>query len=937
MQGSFLLEVANYLKDNHPDDADEVCIVFTNRRAKVFFRQELIKVNPQVQWLPDIFSTEDFVRELSKANVLDPVAAIFEFYKIYAELEGAEADSFELFSTWAPQLLHDYQEIDLYMVDARQLFGSVDAAYAMKLWSPDREELTAHQQQYLRFWARMGVWYEAYRRHLLDKNLLTPAMAGRLLAENIAEIAPTLNWKKIIFAGFNAINGAEKKIMNHLQKLGKAVFLWDSDPYYLNDEINEAGLFLRKAQRDWSFRTGKSFLRENPRKISIQGVSKNFGQALVAGGILNDLAKSNPDLSGTAVVLCDEQLLMPVLEALPENSGKVNITMGYPLHLLPAGSIFQLVFDMHGRMKLFSKKGRKEPAFYHRDVIRLIQNPLVSTLVNPEEAQRLILRIQKERHIFLSVNYLTENNSLFGKLQFLLDSWDNSTDKTLNCLENLIATLKADLDERELEQSGYEMEALFAASSLILRIKAWMKEFGDLMNVKTLHKIFVQLLRQETIPFYGEPLTGLQIMGLLETRNLDFRNVILLSVNEGVLPAAKVNRSFIPPDISNHFGLPGYRERDAVFAYHFYRLLQRAENVWLLYNTETDEFGKGEQSRFITQIEKELKTPHTEISRHIHVPQLRTPPNRGIRIQKTPKVLEELYKRFDYGISPSALSTFVNCSLQYYLRYLSNVQVVRPKDEEIGADLVGTVVHAVLENDFKPLKGTALKPGHIDAMMQGLGVKVRRQFVLEGVPERDLDYGKNLITIRTAEKMLSNFLRQHREEIHTINEQGGRLIVQDLEVELTRDIELKMPQGNIPVKFKGLADRIDQLSGKLRIVDYKTGMVEQKQLRTEGFQDVSEDPARSKVLQLLQYAFMVGESRGANRINPGIYSLRKPSEGFIEIQVDAEPGISPGQLQEIELIFRNLVRRMADPEEPFEQTGDWSRCKWCDFKEVCKR
>ena len=947
MAEPFLKFVAEYYLAQTDFAPEELCIVFPNKRASVFFRKELNLLNPQVQWLPDCFSAEDFICELTGIQRCEPITQLFEFYEVYRNLEGAEAESFEVLSTWAPQLLHDFQEIDLYLVNSRQLFGTIDDAYALKNWSPDGKVLTFNQEQYLRFWSRMGMWYGSFREQLNDKKLSTVAMAARMLAENIETYSERLPWKKVFFAGFNALNQSEQTYMRFLESRKKAVILWDVDTYYLNNELNEAGLFFRKYRKNWpigTFNRTDSALINDPHEINIIGVAKNLGQALVAGSLLNKLSKANSDLTDTALVLCDEQLLMPVLEMLPKQLQQVNITMGYPLGLLPTSSLFQIVFDLHQKVRI-SKSKTAQPAFYFKDVLRLLRNPVMASILHPGTTKRLLDKIRNDKPIFLTRSYLLspikDEPSPLVPVAFLFDNWNNEVTKACTVLKELVDFIKSNLLAGSQLDSGLDGEALFAISRLLNRISAWQNDFEGFNTIRTFQRIFLQLLKQQTLPFYGEPLTGLQVMGLLETRNLDFKNLILLSVNEGILPAAKLNRSFIPPDIATYFGLPTYKERDAIYGYHFYRMLQHAERVWLLYNTESDELGKGEQSRFITQLEEELKAPQVTINRETYLPELPEIKNHSILIPKSSDILSRLKKRIDgseqsKGLSPTALSSFVNCSLQFYFKYLSGVKVIQEKDDDIGADLLGTVVHAVLENFFKPFEGKALRPTDVSAMFSRISGQVRAQF-LEELDESNLDYGKNLLALKGAEQMVKNFLIQELSFIQQLENEKKSLFIVNVETKLSCTLEFETADGTETALFSGTADRIDLIDGVLRVVDYKTGYVDDKHVKVGEVFEILSNPEKAKGLQLMQYALMVPGQYRKYPLQPGILSLRKPSKGLIELKIGKETTLGPDLLLEVEEVFRELLNNLLDPETPFEQTDDQTRCIYCDFKEICNR
>ncbi|MEX1188272.1 MAG: PD-(D/E)XK nuclease family protein [Bacteroidia bacterium] len=940
MRQSFLHEVANHYISSFPETNPSVCIIFPNRRASTFFKKTLLEVRNDNQWLPEILSSQDLVKKLSSLQIIDSVRALFELYKVYQKCEGESADSFDLFSTWASQLLHDFQEIDLYCVDADKLYSSVDAAYAMKNWSPDRSEITPYQGQYLKFWSKMGVWYNEFRKHLLKNSMATSAMSYRFLAENIS--TTNMPWKHFIFAGFNALNTSEKKIIKHLEKRNQATLLWDLDSYYTESEMHEAGHFARDYMRD----TGKSklnntgnHLREIKRKIHITGVAKNIGQTIIAGSVLNKMIEENVELSNTALVLCDEQLLMPTLEVLPESLSAANITMGYPMHLLPVATLFSAFMEMHIKSRTVKVEGVSEPAFYYKDLLRILRNPVFASLLPASEVSLLILRTEKSYEIFLPVSKFISAEHKISEFQFLLNSWNDDPEISLSALLTLSDKIRLHPSFIDKEEFGYDLESLFELTTLLNRVKSMLQEFKGFTNVRALSRVFQQLMRQLTLPFLGEPLSGLQIMGLLETRNLDFKNLIVLSVNENIIPAAKSQNSFIPFDIAQGFGLPTYRERDAVFAYHFYRMIQRAENVWLIYNTESDEFGKGEKSRYITQIIEELKDANTEISTELFVPQLPKSDHVEIVIDKTPELIQQIIKKYDgtsdrNRLSPTALSSYFRCSLQYYFRYFSGIKIDDTKDEEIGANELGDIAHKVLEILFADYLE---KPLSKDVFIQMLS---QLDEVLEGELHitksgRNYNEGKAILIKHGIKKMLSQYLKYEIRELETNDSSPSKL--KAVEQSLTGSVNVETMFGEQVIHLGGKADRIDFIGKELRVIDYKTGTVDERKLKLNLLNDIFDKEGMDKALQLFQYVFMAMRMYKGYDISAGILSLRKPSSGISEVSLDKNSIFDESYETILDDLFSDIASEILNNEISFSQTKDLGICAYCDYASICNR
>ena len=948
MSETFLSKVAEYINARFPEDQIDLCIVFSNRRAKLFFQKELNKINSATQWLPEIYSMEDFVQRATSLEITDRIDQLFDLFEVYREIEGTEAETFEQFSNWAAQLLNDFSEIDLHKVEAGKLFSYINEAYAISHWTPENTPISENQKKYLRFWSRIALWYDAFRKKLQQKNKATSAMAFRELADRMKNQQADLPWKHIIFAGLNALNKSEKEFIKALEKAGKATLLWDADAYYVDNEFNEAGYFIRqfiKENGQMPFLTKETLIQNSRKQIQITGVAKNIGQSFVAGGILRDLIESGADLSNTALVLCDENLLVPVMEAIPTQVNKINITMGYPIHLLPESNLFVLLFDFHAHMRMVKYREQDEPSWYHRDVIRLLRNPVFSSLIDSAASEKLIYTIKKESHIFVKATLLREKNeqgiSLFEHLDFLIDPWEEKAEKAIECFKILIEKLRDAHKEDGNESSDIRLESLFIISGIIKRIKKFNETHSGFDSVKTFQRLFQQLIKQETLPFYGEPLDGLQVMGLLETRNLDFKNLIMLSVNEGILPAARSHNSLIPQDIRHHFGLPVYRDRDAVFAYHFYRLLQRAENIWLLYNTENDEFGKGEQSRFISQISEELNHPDISITKNLWFPSLQEARIPEIRVTKTPQLIRELKEQYGKGekakyLSPTSISTYLRCSLQFYYRYVKRIKTEKTVEDDIGADVMGIVVHNVLQDLYTPLKGKSISREDIQQMSAGMEDKIRLEF-LKHLSEEDLDHGKNLLVYKGAENMLRNFLIQEERKLSELEIEDKKIELLELEFPLAGSLKLEDHDGLFEIMLGGKADRIDRLDDQVRIIDYKTGTINPKDFEMGKLEDFQADANKSKLIQLMQYALMAKSSFNTQHYFPGILSLLKPSLGFIELKTEKIAGFDQEKLEIIELIFRNIVQEIFDSEADFEQTEDLKICEWCDFRQICNR
>ncbi len=962
---TFLQQLADYLLKHHLNNLNRLCIVFPNRRAGLVFKsvlKEHIK-NPEQQnspeQLPEIYSIEDFIIKLSGLEILDPVGQLAELYNAYTETEKGTPESFDEFSKWGQILLSDFNEVDQYLIDPGELFLNLKSIREIHNWNLDETSLTEFQQNYLNFWESIGTCYTAFSKNLAAKRLAYPGMAYRKAAENSSETEATQSWEKIIFAGFNALNAAEEKLFADLVKQKKAEIFWDADSYYTENTIQEAGRFLRKYRNAGTFanpETGNFNWVENklaldPKKITITGVSKNIGQARLTGQLIREQMiqqQSAPDsgsgsasgsnsgsgslLSNTAIVLADETLLFPVLHSLPESAKNVNVSMGYPLKNTALAQFTDLILQLHENQ---SQSGKKK--FYHRKLTAFFRHPYFSLAID-ESGEKISRNV---------ISYLQENNVIFCSAENIRPLMANAPKQKRNLLDMLFSdwiSLEQILDffsrlienlEEQLSSSA-EAEFLIAFSKIISRIKALPLSNTGANPVKTFRNLLDRMTAITALPFFGEPTSGLQIMGMLETRALDFDRVILLSANEGALPAGKTQATFIPVDLRRAFGLPTFSEKDALFAYHFYHLLQRAKHIEIIYNTEADVTGGGEKSRFLTQLLQEF--PPVNSSAHIReqLLEVNTDPNANdpeIRIPKTEDAIALIVKKAESGFSPSLINIYRNCSLQFYFNLIGNLRAAETIQDSIGADTLGTVLHKTLEMLYRPAIDKTLTADKLSEMKAAANQLLSQNFQDHYEPE-DLSFGKNLLTLKTAQTYLSRFFDSELEFIEGLSKQGKTLLIRELEKEYSCDL----PTDKGKIKIKGKIDRIDEIGSTLRILDYKTGKTEERELKVSEMQALRNDPVLNKSFQLLMYALLVSENhQGFTALEPGVISFRQLTPGSRAIRVNQSKVVTKEVLTGFSALLADLFHEIYDPSTPFTQTADTKICVHCDFKSICNR
>ncbi|MBL7884423.1 MAG: PD-(D/E)XK nuclease family protein [Bacteroidia bacterium] len=951
---SFLEKTVDYLYKKYGDDVSKLCIVLPNRRAGLFLKTHLSKKINKTFWAPEIYATEDFVDVLSGLQSADTTTLLFELFECIKEHNPQQKETFDEFSKWAPILVNDFNEIDRYMVDYKQLFGNLKDIKELESWSLNNEELTEFQTNYLEFWKSLKHYYELFSKRLLSKNICYQGLAYKIVAENIDEKIKKHNWKKIIFCGFNALNKAEEIIIEKLLDSNKAEIIWDTDTYYINNTVQEAGKFYRKHDASGKFKKKEehsvvfeeNLLSTEAKKITVIGAAKNIAQAKVSGNIISELKTTNESLQNTAVVLADENLLFPVLHSLPENLSDINVTMGYPLKSTPINSYIDLIFTLHEKAQAI-QKGKSTYSFYHVDIIKFLAHPYTNIALsrkNETASARPIIQIIQNKNIvfasYASINSVLDNNdkATWDILKPIFSNW-NTPKNAIKTIEYIIELLKngviSQFNDND-NKSSLELEYLFAFTKIFKRIDELMVNYpSSIESTKTLKQVANQIIRSTTLPFYGEPLIGLQVMGMLETRTLDFENIVLLSCNEDILPSTKTSNSFIPFELKRHFGLPTYSDKDAIFSYHFYRLLQRAKNIYLLYNTESDATGNGERSRFITQLLYELPKINKQveiIEQLVNIP-IKENKSNEIIIQKSESILEQLNKIADYGFSPSLLNKYINCSLQFYFHAIAKLRETEEVEEQIGADTLGNVIHLVLETMYLPYINTNLKIEHIKEMKKQTE-RITTDCFEKFYSKEEISYGKNLLTFKVALKFIDNFLDNELKMVEDETKLGKPIFIKGLEVELSTEIDIGKK-----IKIKGKSDRIDAIGNTIRIVDYKTGQAKDNELNFTEMDEMSNNSKLAKSFQLLSYAFMYQRMNPSIKENilSGIITFRELSKGLKTVKLNKNESLDTSVLDNFEVFLKNLLAEIFNTEIPFSQTDSTENCDYCSFKGICNR
>lgn len=869
---TFIYDVLEDLQKNG-ENLSDVTFILPSKRAGLFLKNQLSKVINTTIFAPQILSIEEFVEDLSQISSISNTELLFEFYTSYTQLTKKEQlDTFESFSKWAQILLQDFNEIDRYLIPQEKIFNYLSDIQDINHWSL-AENKTNFIKNYLNFWTKLYKYYKHFTQHLLSKKIGYQGLIYREAANNLSNYISNNPDSNHVFLGFNALNTSEENIIQGLLNHNLAKIYWDIDAVFMGNKKHDASLFARQHLKTWKYFKNNTFnwIGKNYSKqknISAIGIPKNVGQAKYIGSLLKTLQKENNTLNNTAVILGDENLLLPVLNALPSSIQNINVTMGFPLKSIPLASLFDSLFQLH---KV------KSASFYYKDVIAIISHQFIRPLMQKEQvdyAALIIETIDKNNLVYLNKERISKmalkaNNII----NLLFSNWENSISLALENCATLILTIKASLDD-DKNSNLLSLEYLFRFHKLFNELTRLNTQHKHIKDIATLYSIYKELLSSESLDFQGEPLQGLQLMGMLESRVLDFETVIISSVNEGILPAGKSNNSFIPFDVKLENNLPTYKEKDAVYTYHFYKLLQRAKNIYIIYNTEADVLTGGEKSRFLTQLS--LEGIHN-IEHQIITPQVPTIQTQLNTIPKTTSVQEAIIKTAGQGFSPSSLTNYIRNPIDFYYQKILKIKSHEDVEETVAANTLGTVVHNTLEDFYKPLINTFLKIDTIEKLKLQIEKTVIHHFKKE-YKEGDITKGKNLIIFEIAKRYVSNFLNLEIKALKAGNE------IKIVAIEADNNITINIPELTYPVKIRGKVDRVDECNGTLRIIDYKTGNVLKGQVEITNWETITTDYKKySKSFQILCYAYMMHQSQNIKLpIEAGIISFKNLSAGFLK-------------------------------------------------------
>jgi ATP-dependent helicase/nuclease subunit B len=930
---AFLERIASRFLEAYGSDIHKLVFVFPTRRARLYFLKHLQygKVPGTALWAPAAFSINDFITQLSGLTISDQLDLIFELYAVYQEHIRSYPRKFEDFYPWGKMIISDFDDIDKYLIDTKELFRALKEFKGVE--DIGRTEKSEIYNRYTGFWQDLGTLYDAFNSLLREKNKAYEGMVYREAAENIEGLTSSAEGKlrgdRVIFCGFNALTRSEETIIRHLLAVGKAEVFWDMDRYFVEDLNQEAGYFSRK-NREIPGIEEPQWVEDRlwePKTITIIGVQSKVSQAKVLGLKLRELQESVDNPEHVAVVLPDEALLFPTLNSLPEAVKQVNVTIGYPLQQTPVFSLFDSIMELQLRI---IEKGSAE-GFYYKDIRKVLNHPYIKPL-GPEEIADFMAYIKSENRIYLNTEDMARlSEPLRGLFKICTDS-----QQLMDFFLGLLGMVRDFFRENKPDLFTVDYEYMYHFHTLLSRLRDSLKNTGLVMNIHTFRQLFKDIVTHSRIPFTGEPLVGLQIMGMLETQTLDFNHLFVLSVNEGHLPPGKSHQSFIPFEVRTRMELPTYKERDAIIAYHFYRLLKHPKNITLIYVTGARGIEKNEKSRFIDQllIEFAEKNKNARIRHQVIDFSFESGGKKEIAIRKSAEIIEMLLQK---TYSSSSLLNYFTCSLKFHFTYILKLQEEEEVYESPDYRLIGNIIHDTLYRLYRPYRGNnkSLSFKDIEDIRQKIDDTLEKTYK-EKLNTEDIYTGRNRIALEVMKRLLNNFFDKEKQR------PGFKILMLEKEIK-SIPFSFSLNGRDYSVRLGGTVDRLDEVGDNIYyIIDYKTGKVDSLRMKSaENFENLlygQEAVKRKEVFQLFFYRYLLkrsGEYKGDYRL--GVYPFKKLYDDLRFVEIDKSDIIDEGLVDRFEEILKGIFRELFDVNIPFVQTGDEKNCQYCPYLEICNR
>ena len=923
---SFIDRVAEHITANYNLKKDRLTVVFPNKRAAYNLRHRLCELVNQTIWLPRIMSIEEVMTQWSGYELASKLDVIFELVAIDNEIHPNQKSDLSKFGGKAAQMASDFDELDNYMINARDIFNYITDMKKIGLWDVSVLLPKERESEYILFYQSLYDYYTKLREKLHQQKKGYYGMITRLLAEDKDDcFLSKTNGEKIVFAGFNALTKSEEKIIDKLVRSGVAETLWDFDQYYFDDPQNEAGDFARELKKnhpEW-FEKGLPFTNNLVEKERTITIIDTAGNSLQAKALQDQLSTSHTG-PNEAIVLVNEDLLIPVLNSIPQEIGeqKIKISMGYPIKMTPAEGLTDLFFRLHRR------RFRKDQ-LYIWPILEIIELDIVKLIFSNEELDKATQwknnKINKEDYSVSRDDMGFEGNPDLEMLIRLMTDDANTPSDLIGKLKEIFVLISHKIENGNNPNTQFLKTQINETYRIINRINEMLNLHSDCIKEnETIESLYKTVSRETTVKISSGGTEGLQIMGLLETRNLDFDTIHLLSANEGSLPKNVNSGSFIPYFIRCTMGMPDNKKKQSVFAYHFYRLLQNCGNAFIYYNSDKD--AEGDKSRFLMQIEKELvpKSGNRTKLNTIHFVNSNSPKESfigPITITKTESVMDEIRAKLKSGLAPTSLQRYVECPLKFCLTYIFGIKD-NEVDENVQANQIGNMVHKAMEEAFKKHKNKFIGKDQLNKIKQAALDFVDTQKIQQN--------GYNYLNKVIIEKFISNYFK---------TEEGNFTLI-GTETKMSSSLTVTDPKGNnAECLIIGTADRIDRLNdGKIRICDYKTdgtiksGATDVSNKNTDIFEKI---PEKARQLLIYKYLYLKSTSNlNPENISASIIGLTGYSNLYHDLIVENE-NLNKDFINTMECLLKNFISEIIDPDTSFTQTEETKNCQFCDFKSLC--
>lgn len=938
---TFLGELASKIIENDAIPLEKILVLLPNKRAKRVLQKELAALIDKPHFSPTILTINEFIGSLSPLTVLKKEELLLQLFDCFLSLEPFKEETFQKFLSWGPIFLSDMNEIDMQLAPAEQIFVNLSDAKEIET-SFLKEQLSEKQQTYLKFYQHLSHIYQLFQKRLLQSNRGYEGMIFRSVAEqlkssgsdDLVSLTPYKKYQRFIFAGFHALSPSEMTILEYFYHRFKVEFIFDIDHFY----DTQYTPFIKTLQNKLKIPdiNIKDQFRDIPKKIHITELSGNINQVYHAIEILNQIEQNEGNLDQTVLVFGDESLIVPFVHAY--DCSHANLTMGYPIQNSSAYQLLKLIVRLIKNGQRFSNiQKTSQPIYYHKDIISFVQNPIIVNGIygNSETANQAVNNLIINNQVFIAAKDLPPSVPILPFEGFPF----------LEQLKNFFDSVSGKMDPNTIDFKTLKMISDEISDTLTF-LNAY-QNHQKISDLASLEYFLLERIDRITIPFIGDFNKGLQVCGLLETRTLDYKNIIFLSINEGVLPKGKSQPSLILFDIKNHFKLPTSTYKDSIFAYHFFRLMQRGKVIHILYDNDSCS-SLAEKSRFINQLEFEvehqkLTSSVQMIKRAIHIPtRTKQMGSESISINKNDRI-QEILKSINY--SPTSLSTFINCPLSFYLSEVENIKAPESIDEHIENRIIGSIIHAILEKVFEDVRKEPLQVQTILAhYLKNLDETVYLYFQKNrDLQNADISRGKIYLASEIVKRNVFEFLQLSQDEF-----KNPHIEVKGNEVQLLSS--LATTYGTI--QLKGKIDRVDLRDGAITILDYKTGKVDPKQLVFTDVENILTQSNQKQLFQLMTYLYLyVNDQSDKTSLKTQIY--RAGIISFQEVLMRNTDfihyaSISKGTkeqtidlytefINEWEQIIRTLIEKIMNPSTPFSQTEDQSHCIYCDYNTICRR